>query len=112
MDSNSGQMRETGSQPAVLDCAQPERTNQMAHMMLTNQAFSEQRHLRLVFKPDELTRKVFENWTCLLFILDRLEQVTRQRWVEEVAEEETAGCVCVQRRMLRHLNGRASTSKT
>ncbi|KAJ5392846.1 hypothetical protein N7465_011820 [Penicillium sp. CMV-2018d] len=111
MDSDSGQM-ETGSHPGVLDCAQPEPIDQMVHMMLTNQAFSEQRRLRLVFKPDELTRKVFENRTCLLFILDRREQVIRERWVEEVAEEETAGCVCVQNRMLWHLNGRMSTSQT
>lgn len=54
MDSDSGQMRETGSQAAVLDCAQPEPIDQMVHIMLTNQAFSEQRHLRLVLKPDEL----------------------------------------------------------
>ncbi|KAJ5699386.1 hypothetical protein N7536_002399 [Penicillium majusculum] len=80
MDSGSGQMRETGSQASVLDFARPEPIDRMVHMMQTKQAFSEQRHLCLALEPDELhlkhaelTHKIFENRTCLLFILDRLK---------------------------------------
>lgn len=81
-------MHETGSQASVLDCARPEPIDRMVHMMQTKQAFSEQRHLRLA--PDELhlkhaglTHKIFDNRTCLLFILNRLKWVIRERWLKK-----------------------------
>lgn len=57
-------------------------------MMQPNQPVNNPPQFRLVLKPDELAREIFENQTRLVIFLDRLEQVIRQRWLKKTPKKK------------------------